>query len=78
MELVVEQILVVDDERSLAKLVASYLGREGCQVECAFDGPQALAAARARRPDVVVLDLMLPGWMGWRCAGCCVPSPTAM
>jgi len=59
-----ERVLVVDDERSLARLVAGYLGRDGYQVECAFDGPQALAAAQARRPDVVVLDLMLPGLDG--------------
>ncbi len=59
-----ERVLVVDDERSLARLVAGYLGRDGYQVECAFDGPQALAAARARPPDVVVLDLMLPGLDG--------------
>ena len=59
-----ERVLVVDDERSLAKLVASYLERDGYRVECAFDGPTALDAARAHRPDVVVLDLMLPGLDG--------------
>ena len=59
-----ERVLVVDDERSLAKLVASYLAREGYRVDCAFDGPGALAAARQRPPDVVVLDVMLPGLDG--------------
>ncbi len=59
-----ERVLVVDDERSLAKLVASYLGRDGYQVDCVFDGPAAIAAARAHPPDVVVLDLMLPGLDG--------------
>ncbi len=54
------RVLVVDDERSLAKLVASYLERDGYAVECAFDGAAALAAVRRAEPDVVVLDLMLP------------------
>ncbi len=54
------RVLVVDDERSLAKLVASYLERDGYAVECAFDGAAALEAAQRTEPDVVVLDLMLP------------------
>jgi DNA-binding response OmpR family regulator len=54
------RVLVVDDERSLARLVASYLQRDGRSVECAFDGPSAVEAARRSRPDVVVLDLGLP------------------
>jgi DNA-binding response OmpR family regulator len=54
------RILVVDDERSLTRLVASYLRRDGYEVECAFDGKAALNAARRLEPDVVVLDLMLP------------------
>lgn len=58
------QVLVVDDERSLAKVVASYLARDGYQVRCVFDGPAALDAAREDEPDVVVLDLMLPGLDG--------------
>ena len=58
------RVLVVDDEQSLAKLVASYLRREGYEVDCVFDGPGAVAAARRSRPDVVVLDLMLPGLDG--------------
>ena len=58
------RVLVVDDEQSLAKVVASYLERDGHQVECAFDGPSAVAAARQRPPDVVVLDLGLPGLDG--------------
>ena len=58
------RVLVVDDEQSLAKVVASYLERDGHQVECVFDGPSAVAAARQRPPDVVVLDLGLPGLDG--------------
>ena len=53
--------LVVDDEPSLRTVVAGYLRREGYAVQEAGDGEQALAGARADPPDVVVLDLMLPG-----------------
>ncbi|GAB2921925.1 response regulator transcription factor [Micromonospora polyrhachis] len=58
------RVLVVDDEQSLAKVVASYLERDGHEVSCVFDGPAAVTAARAQRPDVVVLDLGLPGLDG--------------
>jgi DNA-binding response OmpR family regulator len=53
--------LVVDDEPSLIRVVAGYLEHEGFVVTTAADGEQALAAARLDPPDVVVLDLMLPG-----------------
>jgi DNA-binding response OmpR family regulator len=53
--------LVVDDEPSLVTVVAGYLQREGYDVDTAADGETALAAARRAAPDVVVLDLMLPG-----------------
>ena len=58
------RVLVVDDEESLAKVVASYLERDGHEVICVFDGPAAMGAARAHPPDVVVLDLGLPGLDG--------------
>ena len=51
----------MDDEPSLTRVVAGYLEHEGFVVTTAPDGEQALAAARRDRPDVVVLDLMLPG-----------------
>ena len=53
--------LVVDDEAPLVALVRSYLEREGFDVEAAGDGETAVRIARDRRPDVIVLDLMLPG-----------------
>ena len=55
------QILVVDDEAPIRDLVRGYLLREGWSVHDAEDGPAALAIAAERRPDVIVLDLMLPG-----------------
>jgi len=57
-------VLVVDDEANLLDLVKGYLEREGFVVATASDGPSAVDAARALRPDLVVLDLMLPGFDG--------------
>ena len=53
--------LVVDDERPLVEIVQTYLEREGFEVLVAYDGEQAVEAARSERPDLIVLDLMLPG-----------------
>lgn len=57
-------MLVVEDEVELAAVVSSYFEREGFLVEQAFDGPTAVEKARASKPDLVVLDLMLPGFDG--------------
>src|SRR3954452_5957406 len=54
-------ILVVDDERDLVELVRYNLERGGYGVITAFDGETALDAAQRRRPDLVVLDVMMPG-----------------
>ena len=53
--------LVVDDEQPLVQIISTYLEREGFEVLAAYDGEQAVEAARVHRPDLVVLDLMLPG-----------------
>ena len=53
-------VLVVEDEPTIAELVARYLVRAGYEARTAGDGLQALAAVAARRPDLVVLDVMLP------------------
>jgi DNA-binding response OmpR family regulator len=53
--------LVVDAERPLVDIVRSYLEREGFDVLAAGDGEQAVELARQEQPDVIVLDLMLPG-----------------
>ncbi len=58
-------ILVVEDEPTIASVVARYLTQAGYLVQVAGDGPQALAAAKAHRPDLAVLDLMLPGMGGF-------------
>jgi len=57
-------VLVVDDEPTIVEVVARYLARAGFQAREAFDGPGALEAARLERPDLVVLDVMLPGLDG--------------
>ncbi len=54
------KILVVEDEKNIAKVVAYNLEREGYQVSAARDGEEALEKAMRERPDLVVLDLMLP------------------
>jgi two-component system response regulator ResD len=57
-------VLVVDDEPTIVDVVARYLARAGFETCEAFDGPGALAAAREHAPDLVVLDVMLPGLDG--------------
>jgi DNA-binding response OmpR family regulator len=54
------KILVVDDDRNIVDLVRLYLERDGYQVLVAYDGLEALKLARQRRPDLIVLDLLLP------------------
>ena len=61
-----QRILVVDDEPDLTALVAYHLAKAGYRVSTAASGPDALKAAREERPDVVVLDLMLPGVGGYQ------------
>jgi DNA-binding response OmpR family regulator len=58
------RVLVVDDEEPLARMVAAYLERDGFEVAVAGDGPAAVAGAREVDPDVIVLDLGLPGLDG--------------
>jgi two-component system phosphate regulon response regulator PhoB len=59
------RILVVDDEPDITALVAYHLAKAGYRVSTAANGSDALKSAREERPDVVVLDLMLPGLSGY-------------
>ncbi|ALV33166.1 response regulator transcription factor [Streptomyces sp. CdTB01] len=56
-----QRALVVDDEMELGRLVGDYLSREGFDVDVVRDGAEALELARTTAPDVVVLDVMMPG-----------------
>jgi DNA-binding response OmpR family regulator len=56
-----QRVLVVDDDPTVSDVVRRYLERAGIDVTLAADGPAALASFAADRPDLVVLDLMLPG-----------------
>ena len=58
------RILVVEDERTIAESVAARLRAEGFTVDLAHDGPTAVTMAAGARPDLVVLDIMLPGFDG--------------
>jgi DNA-binding response OmpR family regulator len=52
--------MVVDDDRNIVQLVRMYLEKDGYQVSVAYDGTEALEVARAFKPDLIVLDIMLP------------------
>jgi len=64
MDMARTRILVVDDNRKTVELVRAYLEKDGYQVMAAYDGLQTLELARQGRPDLIVLDLMLPGLDG--------------
>src|SRR3954454_238352 len=58
------RILIVEDDRSIARLVQLELGHRGLTVRCAYDGPSGLEAVAEFAPAAVVLDIMLPGMDG--------------
>jgi len=58
------RVLVVDDERDIAEMVSDYIGRAGYLTSEAYSGPDAVTAARDFDPDVIMLDLGLPGFDG--------------
>jgi two-component system phosphate regulon response regulator PhoB len=62
---VTHRVLVVDDEPDITALVAYHLAKAGFRVSTAANGPDALKAAREERPDVIILDVMLPGVSGY-------------
>jgi DNA-binding response OmpR family regulator len=62
------RVLVIDDEAPIRLLCRVNLEAEGMQVLEAADGPSGLEKARAESPDVVLLDVMMPGLDGWRVA----------
>ncbi len=59
------KVLVVDDDPGIVKVVRAYLEQDGFQVLVAYNGKKAMHVARHEKPDLVVLDLMLPEMDGW-------------
>lgn len=59
-----EKILVVDDEKNIVELVKFNLEKEGFEVVCAYNGDEALEVARREKPDLIILDIMMPGKSG--------------
>jgi DNA-binding response OmpR family regulator len=60
-----QSVLVAEDERNLVEALSFLMRRAGYDVSVARDGPSAVAMAREMRPDVVLLDIMLPGFDGF-------------
>lgn len=60
-----QRILVVDDDKSIVKVISAYLDQSGYQVLNAYDGEMALHILRREHPDLVILDLMMPNRDGW-------------
>jgi len=64
--MLIQRILVVDDDRDAVRLMRSYLEKAGYQVLMAHNGETAMHMLHRERPDLVLLDLMLPDRDGWR------------
>ncbi|MDO9545844.1 MAG: response regulator transcription factor [Pelolinea sp.] len=60
-----KKILLVDDDEGILDLISQYLSKEGFDIFTAEDGPSGLKAAHSFRPDLIVLDVMLPGFDGF-------------
>src|SRR5262249_59589884 len=60
------RVLIAEDDRVIANAMATHLRRAGMEVEVAENGDRAISKLRYERPDVAVIDLMLPGTDGWR------------
>src|SRR5207237_2624611 len=60
-----EKILIIEDERDIVKLIKYNLDKEGYRVASAYDGESGLALLKKEKPDLVILDLMLPKMDGY-------------
>ncbi len=72
----VPSILVVDDDPEIVTLLSTRLERRGYKVSTAGDGAKAIELARRERPDLVLLDVMMPGKSGWEVARALKQDPT--
>jgi CheY-like chemotaxis protein len=71
----VTRVLVIDDEAPIRLLCRVNLEAEGMRVSEAGDGPRGVDLARAQQPDVILLDVMMPGLDGWRVAEVLLDDP---
>ena len=69
-------ILVVDDDPEIVAMLTTRLGHRGYQVTAASDGHRALELAKREKPDIVLLDVMMPGKTGWEVARTLRHDPT--
>ena len=60
-----KKVLVVDDDRNICELLKLYLQKEGFEIFFAFDGSEAVTVAKEKKPDIIVLDVMMPVINGW-------------
>ena len=69
-------VLIAEDDKNIAELLQMYLEKEGYAVTVAADGGQGLTKFRTIRPDLVLLDVMMPVMDGWRALKqCCAEAP---
>ena len=68
------KLLIVDDNEQILQILSRYAQAQGHQTVLARTGPQALELFAAQQPDLVLLDVMLPGWTALGCAGKSVPG----
>jgi DNA-binding response OmpR family regulator len=64
-----KRVLIIDDEPVIRATVRLRLEANGYDVQCAGDGPEGVTLARQEKPDLIILDLMLPKWDGYSICG---------
>ena len=72
------KILVIEDDRDIARLLELHLHDLNYEVQLAHDGVSGLKQALSKAYDLIILDLMLPGWKDWRSAEACVANPITL
>lgn len=63
--IVIKKVLVVDDDKNICELLNLYLKKEGYEVIFAYDGSEAVTVSKEKKPDIIILDVMMPVINGW-------------